>query len=163
MSPERILAEIELEQDKLQAIKPEPIEKPYKIYFQEGAPAGLSTGVCDPHIWGGNPPACVVCSTPANAVQTEKKYANKVHTLTKFPTEDWEEHGLTTRPKPQVGGEHYAQAIEPLEYIEANEIPFHEANVIKYISRWKKKNGLQDLEKAKWYIDRLIEQETSNE
>lgn len=30
------------------------------------------------------------------------------------------------------------------------------ANVIKYICRWKKKNGLEDLEKAKWYLDRLI-------
>ena len=30
-------------------------------------------------------------------------------------------------------------------------------NIIKYISRWKKKNGLQDLEKAKWYLTHLIE------
>lgn len=30
------------------------------------------------------------------------------------------------------------------------------ANVIKYICRWKKKNGVQDLEKAKWYITHLI-------
>ena len=29
-------------------------------------------------------------------------------------------------------------------------------NVVKYISRWKKKNGLQDLKKAKWYLERLI-------
>ena len=29
-------------------------------------------------------------------------------------------------------------------------------NIIKYISRWKKKNGLQDLEKAKWYLNHLI-------
>lgn len=31
------------------------------------------------------------------------------------------------------------------------------ANVLKYICRWKKKNGLQDLEKAQWYLNRLIE------
>lgn len=30
-------------------------------------------------------------------------------------------------------------------------------NVIKYICRWKNKNGLEDLEKARWYLDRLIE------
>lgn len=30
-------------------------------------------------------------------------------------------------------------------------------NVLKYICRWKKKNGLQDLEKAKWYLEHLIE------
>ena len=30
-------------------------------------------------------------------------------------------------------------------------------NIIKYISRWKKKNGLEDLRKAKWYLNRLID------
>lgn len=30
-------------------------------------------------------------------------------------------------------------------------------NVIKYISRWKSKNGLEDLKKAAWYLERLIE------
>lgn len=30
------------------------------------------------------------------------------------------------------------------------------ANAIKYLWRWKKKNGIEDLEKSKWYIDRLI-------
>ena len=39
------------------------------------------------------------------------------------------------------------------------------ANVIKYICRWKKKNGLQDLNKAMWYLQNLInhvEEEDSN-
>lgn len=31
------------------------------------------------------------------------------------------------------------------------------ANVLKYICRWKNKNGIQDLKKAKWYLDRLID------
>lgn len=30
-------------------------------------------------------------------------------------------------------------------------------NILKYMCRWKNKNGLQDLEKAKWYLDHLIE------
>lgn len=34
------------------------------------------------------------------------------------------------------------------------------ANVLKYICRWKKKNGLQDLEKARWYLNRLIDHTT---
>lgn len=67
------------------------------------------------------------------------------------------------KPKKQIAGNHYQQAIEPIEYIEANSIPFHEANVIKYISRWKKKNGVEDLKKARWYIDRLIELEGSED
>lgn len=34
-------------------------------------------------------------------------------------------------------------------------------NVIKYISRWKKKNGLEDLKKARWYLNKLIDSRTS--
>ena len=60
--------------------------------------------------------------------------------------------------KNQVGGEHYKDcAIQPIEFIYFNNIPFLEANVIKYIVRWKEKNGVQDLEKAKHYIDLLID------
>ncbi len=33
------------------------------------------------------------------------------------------------------------------------------ANVIKYISRWHKKNGIEDLKKARWYLDKLIASE----
>jgi len=46
--------------------------------------------------------------------------------------------------------------ITPIEFILANDIPFCEANVIKYISRWKDKGGLKDLEKAKEYIQIII-------
>jgi len=47
--------------------------------------------------------------------------------------------------------------IEPLQYIEENGIGFHEGNIIKYVSRWQQKDGLDDLKKAKFYIERLIE------
>ena len=61
----------------------------------------------------------------------------------------------------QVQGTHYQNlAIQPIEYIHANKIPYIEGNVIKYVSRWRSKNGLQDLEKARHYIDMLIEFET---
>ncbi len=49
-------------------------------------------------------------------------------------------------------------AIEPLQYIEANALPFIEGNIIKYVSRWRHKDGLDDLRKAEFYIKRLIEQ-----
>lgn len=63
----------------------------------------------------------------------------------------------STSPK-QVGGSHYEdRKIQPIEFIEANDLSFHEANVVKYVTRYKYKNGLEDLKKAKWYIDRLIE------
>lgn len=61
----------------------------------------------------------------------------------------------------QVGGDHYKNlSIQPVEYIHANNIPYFEGNVIKYVSRWRSKNGIADLEKAKHYIDLLIELES---
>lgn len=63
----------------------------------------------------------------------------------------------------QVGGSHYADyAIQPLEFCVLNNIPFLEGNVIKYICRWRKKNGVEDLQKAKHYIEMLIELEEKN-
>jgi hypothetical protein len=46
--------------------------------------------------------------------------------------------------------------IEPLRYIEANGLSFHEGNIVKYVSRWRSKGGLVDLKKARFYIERLI-------
>jgi hypothetical protein len=61
----------------------------------------------------------------------------------------------------QVAGNHYKDlAIQPVEYIHANGIGYFEGNVIKYVSRWRAKNGIKDLEKAKHYIELLIELET---
>jgi hypothetical protein len=54
--------------------------------------------------------------------------------------------------------EHYVQwAMEPFTYFILNQIPFAEASVIKYIMRWKKKDGLKDLRKARRIIDMMIE------
>lgn len=55
--------------------------------------------------------------------------------------------------------EHYRHLTsEPIHYIEANDFHWAEANIIKYVSRWRHKNGTSDLKKALWYIERLIEQ-----
>ena len=49
----------------------------------------------------------------------------------------------------QVGGDHYKKyKIQPVEYIHANKIPFIEGNVIKYVTRWRDKGGLKDIDKA---------------
>ena len=64
----------------------------------------------------------------------------------------------------QVGGNHYKKyKIQPVEYVHANNIPFIEGNIIKYVTRWRDKNGVKDLEKAKHFIDMLIELESKNE
>ena len=63
----------------------------------------------------------------------------------------------------QVGGRHYADmAIQPFHYIHLNGIGFAEGNVIKYVSRWRNKNGLEDLKKARHFLDMLIEMEEAN-
>lgn len=65
-------------------------------------------------------------------------------------------HPLAT----QVGGSHYKNlAIQPAEFVMANNIPWAEGNAIKYIVRHKSKNGKEDLEKAKHYIDMIIARE----
>jgi hypothetical protein len=60
----------------------------------------------------------------------------------------------------QEGGGHYKDmAIQPFEYIHANGIGFAEGCVIKYVSRWRAKGGVEDLKKARHFLDLLIEAE----
>lgn len=64
----------------------------------------------------------------------------------------------------QEGGEHYKdQAIQPVEYIHANGIGYFEGNVIKYVTRWRQKGGIEDLKKAQHYLEMLIELEMAKE
>ena len=58
----------------------------------------------------------------------------------------------------QIGGTHYQMMpIQPVEFIARNKIPYLEGNVIKYLCRYRHKNGRQDLQKAAHYIELLIE------
>lgn len=58
----------------------------------------------------------------------------------------------------QVGGNHYKDMpIQPVEYIHKNGVGYFEGCVIKYVSRWRKKNGVEDLKKARHFLDLLIE------
>lgn len=60
----------------------------------------------------------------------------------------------------QVGGNHYKDmTIQPLEFILANGLGFCEGSVVKYICRYKKKGGIEDLRKVRHYVDLLIEHE----
>lgn len=61
---------------------------------------------------------------------------------------------------------HYtAGSVECIDAIAAATTGMHgieavcTANVIKYVWRWKHKNGLEDLQKCRWYLDRLIQQQ----
>lgn len=61
----------------------------------------------------------------------------------------------------QEGGSHYKDMqIQPVEFINKNQIPYIEGCVIKYCCRWRKKNGIEDLKKARHFLDLLIEMES---
>lgn len=58
----------------------------------------------------------------------------------------------------QIGGDHYKKlAIQPVEYIQANGLRFIEGSIVKYVTRWRDKNGIEDLKKARHFLDLLIE------
>ena len=61
----------------------------------------------------------------------------------------------------QVGGDHYRnKAIQPWDYITSNNLGYLEGCVIKYVSRYKEKGGIQDLQKAAHYLQKLMEVES---
>lgn len=66
--------------------------------------------------------------------------------------------GLPTAVKEIVNHPaHYnAGKIEVIDAIEDWKLNFHAGNVVKYVARHKHKNGIEDLKKARWYLDRLI-------
>ena len=56
-----------------------------------------------------------------------------------------------------ISPQHYEQfEIEPVEFITQNRLNYLQGNIIKYILRYKQKNGIEDLEKAKTYLEYLI-------
>ena len=62
----------------------------------------------------------------------------------------------------QIGGNHYtSKTIQPWDYIAANQLGYFEGNIVKYVSRWRDKNGIEDLRKAKHYLEKLIEFEVN--
>ena len=63
----------------------------------------------------------------------------------------------------QVGGDHYKKlGIQPVELIRDINANFFQGNVIKYITRYKDKNGIKDLEKAKHYLELIEELHPNN-
>ena len=61
----------------------------------------------------------------------------------------------------QVGGNHFKKAHQPWEIIEEWQLNYWAGNVLKYLLRYKYKNGVEDLEKAKHYLEYLIKHENS--
>jgi len=58
----------------------------------------------------------------------------------------------------QTGGHHYVmKAIQPWDFIIANNLGYLEGNIIKYVTRHKEKGGIEDLKKAQHYLQKLME------
>ena len=75
--------------------------------------------------------------------------------MTKIFDESWDDP-LTA----QVGGDHYSKlAIQPVEYITANNLSYLQGSVIKYVTRYQDKNGVEDLQKAIHFVKMMIQEE----
>ena len=59
--------------------------------------------------------------------------------------------------KRQIGGDHYKTSFEHWDLVEESGMGYLEGNASKYVARWRKKNGKQDLEKALHYVEKLVE------
>jgi hypothetical protein len=80
--------------------------------------------------------------------------------MTPEEEEELERMIATSALNRQVGGSHYRdKGIQPIIYIHANDLGFCEGNVVKYVTRWREKNGVADLRTAIHYLELLIELE----
>lgn len=64
---------------------------------------------------------------------------------------------MTSANSHQVGGSHYASPIQHWDFVAANDLDYFQGQITKYVCRWRMKNGVQDLEKARHFLDKYIE------
>lgn len=57
----------------------------------------------------------------------------------------------------QVGGKHYEAGHQHWDIVHEHQLDYFQGQITKYVMRWKKKNGVQDLEKARHFLDKYIE------
>jgi hypothetical protein len=101
-----------------------------------------------------------ISSSYAYKLQDRARATTEIEVVAESAAAEPEPERVATALDVQVGGEHYKKfSIQPVEFIHANGIPFIEGNIIKYIVRWREKNGIKDLEKVKHYVDLLIDLE----
>ena len=97
---------------------------------------------------------CVGCSAEGNAFVPHSVPNKDIEARRLQHTESTSGKALDT----QVGGGHYKDfKIQPVEFIVANDIPYREANVIKYTTRHKDKNGIEDVRKAIHYLQMIVD------
>ena len=115
---------------------------------------------------------CEICKRWNKTIVTRdefvKRWNERIHSETNAttPPAQQELHAEETKPiqqevkatDTQVGGNHYTKlAIQPMRYSMENRLDALQHTIIKYVTRFRDKNGIEDLEKAKHCIDMLIE------
>jgi hypothetical protein len=100
----------------------------------------------------------VIGSPPARKASLNKESWNRA--LEKIQRAKEHEEAMSNLKKETVNHpDHYNKGIETIDYIESWDMDFNQGNVIKYVSRYVMKGGLEDLKKAQWYLERLIQKE----
>ena len=64
---------------------------------------------------------------------------------------------ITKANDSQVGGHHYRTSIQHWDFVAANDLDYFQGQITKYVTRWKKKNGIDDLYKARHFLQKYIE------
>ena len=107
---------------------------------------------CVLHSWRYDGEYCPKCLEAEEVKIRQRQVADEMH------PGPMAQDFIGTANKTQIGGSHYKRMrIQPWDFIAENNIGFFEGNIISYVCRWHSKNGLEDLQKAKHYIDKLIE------
>jgi hypothetical protein len=73
--------------------------------------------------------------------------------------EEYEKVFMTKANEKQIGGDHYKSSIQHWDYVIANDLDYFQAQITKYVTRWRKKGGIKDLEKALHFLEKYIEVE----
>jgi len=104
--------------------------------------------------------ACPVCGSGDGELELIGRMVRHDACGASFPMESLP----LARASDEPDNSHYTKGgIEPWAYIQANSLNFFEGSVVKYVTRWRYKNGIEDLRKARVYIDELIRQEEDRE
>lgn len=108
---------------------------------------------------------CAVCERKFEVakIQLEIRKQEIQERVDRAEAEDKELEHLKPALKKQVGGNHYKDMkIQVVEFCHANKLDYMQGAAIKYICRFRDKKGIEDLMKAKHYIEMLIELEYGN-
>lgn len=84
--------------------------------------------------------------------------ANDLGLRKKYPVEIFELISVKEVNNDKTKPSYYGTGFDVIDFCQSNNLDFMQGNVIKYVTRYKEKNGKEDLLKAREYIDRIIKE-----